>query len=621
MPLERRLTLLDAFAIAAGAMISSGLFVLPGIAYAKSGPASILAYLLAGVLMIPTMLSKAELATAMPKAGGNYFFITRGLGGLAGTMGGLADWFSISLKSAFALIGIGAFAKLAFPELSELGFKLVAVAGAVLFTALNLLSVKVAGKVQAVLTLGLLTILGFYIVGGSTGIRLAQYEPFFTTGFREFFSTTGLVFISFGGLTKLASMGEEIGNPGRNIPRAMFLAFAAVEFVSVFAVAVTCGLVEPASLAGSLTPLSDGALVFAGGAGEVILAVAAMLAFITTANAGIMAASRAPLGMSRDHLLPRVFAKISPRRNTPTVALVVTCAFMVCMMIFLDLESLVKVASTSMLFMFSSVNLSLVVIRLAKVKNYRPKFKSPLFPFPQIFAIVVYVFLIAEMGTLTLLLFAGLLLLGLGWYFIYARLHIRSTSALITLTERLVSPRLREESTSREQLEKELLQIVKERDDIRFDRFDLLIQRAPLVDLPHAVTVDELFGIVADRLHERLGLPPDELVRLLHEREAESTTAISPGLAIPHIICPGMGCFAVMILRCREGIDFGADTGPVHFVFVLAGSRDERNFHLKALMAIAHIVREVTLETLVNTADTMEEIRDRILLSRRPRHN
>ncbi|HUT99396.1 MAG TPA: amino acid permease [bacterium] len=620
MPLERRLTLMDAFAIAAGAMISSGLFVLPGIAYAKIGPASILAYLVAGVLMIPTMLSKAELATAMPKAGGNYFFITRGLGGLAGTMGGLADWFSISLKSAFALIGIGAFARLAFPGISELGFKMVAVSGAVLFTALNLLSVKVAGKIQVVLTLSLLAILGFYIVGGSTGIRLARYEPFFNTGFREFFSTTGLVFISFGGLTKLASMGEEIDNPGRNIPRSMFLAFAAVEFVSVFAVAVTCGLVEPATLAGSLTPLSDGALVIAGGFGEIILAVAAILAFITTANAGIMAASRVPLGMSQDHLLPRLFAKISTKRSTPTTALVVTCLFMTGTIIFLDLEVLIKVASTSLLFTFCMVNLSLVIMRLVKVKNYRPKFKSPLFPVLQILAIVVYVFLIAEMGTVTLLLFAGLLVLGLGWYFFYARLHIRSTSALITLTERLVSPNL-QETTSREQLEKELLQIVKERDDIRFDRFDLLIQRAPLVDLPRSVTVDELFRIVADHLCERLGLRPDELVRLLHEREAESTTAISPGLAIPHVICPGAGCFAVMLIRCREGIDFGADTGPVHFVFVLAGSRDERNFHLKALMAIAHIVREVTLETIVNTADTMEEIRDRILLSRRPRHN
>ncbi|HDR06260.1 MAG TPA: amino acid permease [Candidatus Coatesbacteria bacterium] len=620
MPLKRRLTLLDAFAIAAGAMISSGLFVLPGIAYAKAGPSSILAYLLAGVLMIPTMLAKAELATAMPKAGGNYFFITRGLGGLAGTMGGLADWFSISLKSAFALIGIGAFAKLAFPGLTEVGFKLVAVTGVVLFTAMNILSVKIAGRFQVILTLSLLAILGFYIAGGSTGIQLARYEPFFTSGFREFFSTTGLVFISFGGLTKLASMGEEIDDPGKNIPRAMFLAFAAVEFVTVFAVAATCGLVEPANMAGSLTPLSDGASVFAGAFGGIILAIAAMMAFITTANAGIMAASRAPLGMSRDHLLPRFFAKVSHRQGTPTVALVVTGGFMTAMIIFLDLESLVKVASASLLFLFSTVNLSLITLRFAKVKNYRPKFKSPLFPVLPILAIIVYVFLITEMGMLTLLLFGGLLLLGIVWYIFYARLHQQSSSALLALTQRLLSREVRG-ITGHEQLEKELLQIVKERDDIRFDRFDRLIQQAPLLDLPESVSVDELFRIVAQTLSKELDLPPDELSRLLHEREAESTTAISPGLAIPHVICPGTGCFSVMLVRCQEGIDFGADTGPVHLVFVMAGSQDERNFHLRALMAIAHIVHEVTLETLVNTADTMEEIRDRILLSKRPRHN
>ena len=77
------------FSIAAGAMISSGLFVLPGLAFAKSGPAVILAYAIAGVLIIPAMLAKAELATAMPRAGGTYFFIERSLGPLAGTIAGL----------------------------------------------------------------------------------------------------------------------------------------------------------------------------------------------------------------------------------------------------------------------------------------------------------------------------------------------------------------------------------------------------------------------------------------------------------------------------------------------------------------------------------------------------
>ena len=112
MNLKKELGLLDVFCIASGAMLSSGLFVLPGLAFAKTGPAVIVAYLLAAILVVPAMFSKAELATAMPKSGGTYFFIERSLGGYAGALGGIASWFSLSFKSACALIGIGAFAAL-----------------------------------------------------------------------------------------------------------------------------------------------------------------------------------------------------------------------------------------------------------------------------------------------------------------------------------------------------------------------------------------------------------------------------------------------------------------------------------------------------------------------------
>ncbi|MHC4483460.1 MAG: amino acid permease, partial [Planctomycetota bacterium] len=99
--LKKQLSLLDVFAVAAGAMISSGLFVLPAIAYAETGPAVILSYLFASMLMIPSVLSKAELATAMPRAGGTYFFVERSLGSIWGLFGGFASWFSLALKSAF----------------------------------------------------------------------------------------------------------------------------------------------------------------------------------------------------------------------------------------------------------------------------------------------------------------------------------------------------------------------------------------------------------------------------------------------------------------------------------------------------------------------------------------
>ena len=109
MGLKRELKLLEVFCIASGAMISSGIFILPGLAFAKAGPGVVASYLLAGLLAIPGMLCVAELATAMPKAGGDYFFITRSFGPAVGTVSGILSWFSLSLKSAFALLGMAAF--------------------------------------------------------------------------------------------------------------------------------------------------------------------------------------------------------------------------------------------------------------------------------------------------------------------------------------------------------------------------------------------------------------------------------------------------------------------------------------------------------------------------------
>ena len=105
MDLRKELTLPDVYCIATGAMISSGLFILPGIAHAYAGPAVVFSYFLAGLLVLPGMLSEAELVSAMPRAGGTYFYVTRSMGPAAGTVNGLITWFSMTLKSAFALCG------------------------------------------------------------------------------------------------------------------------------------------------------------------------------------------------------------------------------------------------------------------------------------------------------------------------------------------------------------------------------------------------------------------------------------------------------------------------------------------------------------------------------------
>ncbi|MCK4654150.1 MAG: amino acid permease, partial [Candidatus Cloacimonetes bacterium] len=234
--LKRELGLLGVFCIASGAMISSGLFILPGLAYFKSGPAVIVAYLLAGILVIPSMLSKAELATAMPKSGGTYFFVGRSMGAGFGTLAGISAWFSLAFKSAFALLGIGAFSIILYPAISIWQIKLIAVAFCILFSVINIIGVKHTGKLQIYLVITLISILVIYVFRGIPAVKNQHFQNFMIGDMKTLFMTAGLIFISYGGLTKIASVAEEIKNPSRNIPLGMILSFVIVTIIYVLVV-------------------------------------------------------------------------------------------------------------------------------------------------------------------------------------------------------------------------------------------------------------------------------------------------------------------------------------------------------------------------------------------------
>ena len=614
MSLKKELGLAGVFCIAAGAMISSGLFVLPGIAFAKAGPAMILAYLLAGVLVVPAMLSKAELATAMPKAGGSYFYIERSMGALPGTLAGLANWFSLALKSAFALVGIGAFARLIWPEISETEIRTIAIICCLIFSVLNLVGVKYAGRAQVLLVVILLATLGLYIIFGAQAVDHRHFADFVPKGIGSVIATAALVFISYGGLTKIASVAEETRNPGRNIPLGMFLAFAVVQIVYLLVTFVTVGLVEATALSDSLTPISLGAKVVMGNTGVVILAGGAMLAFITTANSGILSASRSPLAMGRDDLLPRFLGKVNRRFSTPHVSIIATTVFMIAVITFLSIENLVKTASTMMILMFLFVNVSVIIMRASKLQNYRPVFRCPLHPWIQIGAIVSYVFLIIKMGAVPLLITGGFAVLGTGWYLVYGKVRVGRESAFIHLVRRITSRKLGDGG-----LEQELKKIVLEREGIRSDRFDRLIQDCTILDIDESIRAKVMLSRVARALSRRIVVSESELLELLLAREKESSTVIQPGLAIPHIVVEGEDIFDVLMIRSKEGIIFSDLHQPVHTVFVLIGSRDQRNFHLRALMAIAHIVEEPEFENRWMAAEDPEQLRDVVLLSGRTR--
>jgi len=617
--LKKQLGLLDVFCVASGAMVSSGLFVLPALAYAKAGPAVILSYLLASLFVIPSVLSKAELTTAMPRAGGTYFFVERSLGPAFGLFGGMAGWFSLALKSAFAIVGMAVLIEVVLQMVSPIEFsrfhiKAIAVVCCIGFCALNTVSVKHTSKFQIVLVVALLVILAGFVFLGTPAVEPARYSGFMQKGWLSVFATAGLVFISFGGLTKVASISEEVTQPGRNLPLGMILAWAVVSLLYVTVIAVTVGVVDGAELPKSYAPISLAASKFAGTGGFAFLSLAAIAAFITTANGGILAASRCPMAMSRDRLLPPFLARISTRFKTPHLSIGLTGGFMIVAIVFLDIEALVKTASTLMIILFILANASVIIMRESKIQSYRPQFKSPMYPYIQIFAVISYGALVIDMGKVPLLICAAFVIFSATWYVLYVSKRVRRASAAMHIVTRVTDKQL--ESVT---LEDELRDILLERDQIIEDRFDLLIKKCEILDIKGRRKAEKVFRKAAHILSERLGSDEYVLYEKFLHREAEGSTVIQPGLAIPHIIVEGENKFDILVVRAVDGVEFSTAPDPVRTIFILAGSRDERNYHLRALMAIAQIAQEPDFEKQWLTALGTDQLRNLLLLSKRKR--
>ena len=217
--LKKQLSLLDVYVISTGAMFSSGFLLLPGLAAAQAGPAVVLAYLLAGILIIPAMVSQAELSTAMPRAGGSYYFLDRTMGPLVGMIGGMGTWLALTLKSAFALIGMGAYISIFF----DVPIRPIAIAFAIIFALLNIVGAKESTRLLRILVIAVLGVIGFFVIHGlvvllSQGIittHETRFTPFMPTGVDGLLATVGLVFVSFIGLTNVASLAEEVTEPER----------------------------------------------------------------------------------------------------------------------------------------------------------------------------------------------------------------------------------------------------------------------------------------------------------------------------------------------------------------------------------------------------------------------
>jgi basic amino acid/polyamine antiporter, APA family len=412
------LRLIHVFAIGAGAMFSSGFFLLPGIAAAETGPSLPLAYLLAGLLVLPTMLSVTELAVAMPLAGGPYHFYRRALGPTIATVGGVGLWVALVLKAAFALVGIDAYLSILF----ELPSGAVGVVLAAVFTVLNLMGARESANIQVGLVAVLLVVLSAFIVVGGVNLTgtdrqefVDEFSPLFSGGVFGLVAATGIVFVAFAGLPQVASVAGEIRDPGRAIPRGILLALGVATTVYVAGTAVLILSLPADDLRGDETPIATAAETFGVWGAVPLIVIAALAAFASTANAGVMSASRYPLALARDGIVWARFARLNSA-GTPVWAVVVSGAAIALIVSVIDVEGIAKLGSAFVLVSFGMMNASVIILRRARVPDYRPSFRVPGHPWVPAIGLLTSIVLIVDLGPLPALSALALAGGSAAWY-------------------------------------------------------------------------------------------------------------------------------------------------------------------------------------------------------------
>ncbi|MDR8392194.1 amino acid permease [Aliifodinibius sp. S!AR15-10] len=602
--LEKQLGLWDVFAISTGAMFSSGFFLLPGIAAAETGPSVFLAYFFAGVLVLPTMFSVSELCTAMPRAGGTYYFIDRSLGPVMGTVGGFGSWLALVLKSAFALIGMGAYIGIFI----EVPITLVAVVLTIIFGIINIVGAKESSFLQKVLVAALLGIMFFYIVQGLFHIfsldffeiTRRQFSPFYINGINGVLATIGMVFVSYAGLTKVASIAEEVEDPDKNIPLGMILSLIVAVFVYVVGVYLMVALLEPSALRSDLTPVATAGEVFLNWlpepTGLVLVVIAAIAAFASTGNAGIMSASRYPMAMGRDKLITSRFSEVSDRYGTPIISIVGTVLLMIFFLIAFDVEAVAKLASAFQLLLFALLNLAVIVMRESKIEEYDPGFNSPFYPWMQIAGMIISVFLILEMGLLSILFTAIIAVFSVGWFYYYGYGTIEREGALYHVHARLGKRRDRG-------LEHEMRNILREKGLRDEDPYEEVVARSMVIDnLDPGTSYKEIIRKAASLLAVRINIEEDKMFDAFRNVNQSGLIPMGRGVALNHLRVQKDVRSEMVLVRMKEGITMDTDhfeqlsqsvedpTQKVRVFIFLVSSEKHSGSHLRILAHIAEMI-------------------------------
>ena len=606
--LKKNLSLLDIFSISTGAMISSGIFILPALLVAKNGSFIFLTYLIAGIAILPVLLAKSELITAMPESGGSYFFIERSMGAYIGSIGGFSAWLSLSLKTSFAILGIGYFTNLIYPDISMNSIKSIAILLILFFGSLNITGVKNTVKFQNIIVAILLLIMVSFIIYSSFFFENTLFKANHHFDLNNILSSVGLVFISFAGLTKIGSIAGEI-KKNKDGVFGMFLSYSAVLIIYVLTTFLLSGILTYAEYTNTFTPLSLAGKKTLGFAGLLIMSTAGILAFVSTANAGILASSRYLLSMSRDRIIPHFISKVNKKTKTPHIAIIITMTFMILSILFLNLESLVKIASSMQIIIYILEIFAALIFKFSKLDYYRPNFIVPFRTFFYISGIILYLIFLHQMGNIADLSFILFFVFTSIWYFVYVKKFSNRKSAIIHVVENIIHKKLYTDS-----LENELRELLFKRDNIVIDEYYNIMNNSKVLYIEEEINKENALNLICKNFAETFNKPQNELYEHFIESVKNPYIIVKNGIAIPHIIVEGENLLNVTIMKSQKGIYISKNTDPIFLIIAIAGTMDKRNLHLKILSKIATVIYNTDFFSNLLNANTEKHIKDLFLM-------
>ncbi len=449
---------LAALTIGIGTMIGAGIFVLPGPAVARAGSLVGLAFVIGGVVALLTALSVAELGTAMPKSGGMYYYINHSLGPLFGSVAGWGNWLGLAFASAFYMIGFGAYVTVFLPlphlDLAVVEFtstQLWGLVGGAFFVGVNYVGAKETGRLQNIIVLTLLAILGGFAFVGLLQADFGSLTPVESQWVDELMPVTALVFVSYLGFGQIASVGEEIKNPGRNLPLAIIGSVVVVTALYALLLVVMLAAVPVELVADNTSAAVDAIRHMLEGVdivltdfgvfgfeyelalapvGAAVVLFGALLATASSANASILASSRINFAMGRDRLVSPSLNAIHDRFATPYRSIALTGGLILVFIAVGDVEPLATAGSVLHLIIFALINAGLVVMRTADPPEYQPSFRVPFYPVTPVVAAVLSLALIGFMAPEIIGLSVGFVAFAVVWYLGYARKHATKRGVL-----------------------------------------------------------------------------------------------------------------------------------------------------------------------------------------------